>query len=405
MAIDDPLTDAVKATIKKQMEFYFSDSNAARDKFLLEKIESHPEGFVELALLCSFTRMSKALELPLGQSAAEIPNAIIAKVAGALEGSETLELSEDRQFVKRKVPLESREMIIQQTDSRTIIAKPLPFDASLDTLTEFFGTVGKVVTVRMRRHSDSKDFKGSVFVEFDTDETAEKVMAREDIEFEGAILRLERKMDYVARKKSERQGAAAANIGQRVHVQRPKPPADAPGDQDGATAAPMDATSTPAKPEAGADGAPATATPAHFTPNFQPGTVLRFKVKEGQDLSKLYFMEIKNSLGGREGGVTFVEYNKGSDSGFVRYREAAAAEKMLTDSAEGLKIQELDASLEKVSEEEEKEFYEKALQAIRNSEKQKQPGGGYFHVDNKRKSLNQRGRGRGGRFGKRGRMS
>ena len=26
-----------------QIEFYFSDSNAPRDKFLLEKIKSHPE--------------------------------------------------------------------------------------------------------------------------------------------------------------------------------------------------------------------------------------------------------------------------------------------------------------------------------------------------------------------------
>jgi len=38
--------------------------------------------------------------------------------------------------------------------------------------------------------------------------------------------------------------------------------------------------------------------------------VLRFKLKEGQDYSKLFYKEIKNSLGGREGGVTFVEYNK-----------------------------------------------------------------------------------------------
>jgi len=40
------------------------------------------------------------------------------QVAGALEGSESLQLSEDRQYVKRKVPLEAREVVIQQTDNR-----------------------------------------------------------------------------------------------------------------------------------------------------------------------------------------------------------------------------------------------------------------------------------------------
>jgi hypothetical protein len=40
------------------------------------------------------------------------------------------------------------------------------------------------------------------------------------------------------------------------------------------------------------------------------GTVLQFKFNEGQDLSTLYYREIKTSLGGREGGVTFVEYSK-----------------------------------------------------------------------------------------------
>jgi hypothetical protein len=40
------------------------------------------------------------------------------------------------------------------------------------------------------------------------------------------------------------------------------------------------------------------------------GTVLRFKFKEGQNLSEVYFREIRDSLGGREGGVTYVEYNK-----------------------------------------------------------------------------------------------
>ena len=43
----------------------------------------------------------------------------------------------------------------------------------------------------------------------------------------------------------------------------------------------------------------------------------------------------------------------------MRFREASAAEKMLADKAAGLKIQNLDASLEKIDEDLEKAFHEK----------------------------------------------
>ena len=38
------------------------------------------QGYVEIALLCSFSRMTKHLRIPPGQSAEEVPNAIVAKV-------------------------------------------------------------------------------------------------------------------------------------------------------------------------------------------------------------------------------------------------------------------------------------------------------------------------------------
>ena len=38
------------------------------------------QGYVEIALLCSFSRMTKHLFIPPGQSPEEVPNAIVAKV-------------------------------------------------------------------------------------------------------------------------------------------------------------------------------------------------------------------------------------------------------------------------------------------------------------------------------------
>lgn len=37
-----------------QIEFYFSDSNLPRDKFLSERVAADPEGYVDIALLCIF---------------------------------------------------------------------------------------------------------------------------------------------------------------------------------------------------------------------------------------------------------------------------------------------------------------------------------------------------------------
>jgi lupus La protein len=65
--------------------------------------------------------------------------------------------------------------VVPILSARSIYAKPLPFDTTLDRLTEFFSALGKVGAVRMRRHLESKDFKGSVFVEFDSPATANMV--------------------------------------------------------------------------------------------------------------------------------------------------------------------------------------------------------------------------------------
>jgi lupus La protein len=45
------------------VEFYFSDSNLPRDKFLLSTIERTPEGWVDIAMLITFTRMRGLLNL------------------------------------------------------------------------------------------------------------------------------------------------------------------------------------------------------------------------------------------------------------------------------------------------------------------------------------------------------
>lgn len=72
-------------------------------------------------------------------------------------------------------PLPDADTVNKSIDERSLYAAPFPFDATLDAVQDMFAKNGPVNCVRFRRHLASKDFKGSVFVEFTSKEAAEEV--------------------------------------------------------------------------------------------------------------------------------------------------------------------------------------------------------------------------------------
>lgn len=42
--------------VREQLEFYFGDANLLKDKFLLQQIEEHADGFVPVAVLLGFKK-------------------------------------------------------------------------------------------------------------------------------------------------------------------------------------------------------------------------------------------------------------------------------------------------------------------------------------------------------------
>ena len=64
---------------RPQIEFYFSDSNLPRDAFLLSAVEEAPDGFVSLALICTFSRMRSLLELK-GSEGAPLTAATVSRL-------------------------------------------------------------------------------------------------------------------------------------------------------------------------------------------------------------------------------------------------------------------------------------------------------------------------------------
>ena len=72
--------------------------------------------------------------------------------------------------------MDEAECSSEKVDGRSLYVTPFPHDATLDAMTEKFAGVAPVKSLRMRRHMATKDFRGSVFVEFDSQEIAEKVL-------------------------------------------------------------------------------------------------------------------------------------------------------------------------------------------------------------------------------------
>lgn len=195
---------AVKAFAKKQIEFYFCDSNLPKDRFLLgeankdEDKDGEGRGWVALELLCSFSRMSQK-KGDMGEAD------FVALVAEALEPSATVELNDAKDKIRRKEPLPGK---IDQAvlDKSAIYAKGFPaVGTTLDEILEFCSGagLGTVKAVRMRYTYDKpRKFKGSVFVELANEAEATAAIAKE-LEYEGKPLILRPKPEYLAEKRKE----------------------------------------------------------------------------------------------------------------------------------------------------------------------------------------------------------
>ncbi|KAK3651094.1 hypothetical protein LTR56_005858 [Elasticomyces elasticus] len=141
--------------IRRQVEFYFSDSNLPIDAYLLSE-----------------TGGSQNRPVPL-------------KVREALEGSEFLNLSDKDELTRKKAldgkfgddPQHNRTLLHSNSMARSIYAKGFGREGETTALDieAFFAPYGPLNAVRLRRHEDG-EFKGSVFVEFDSEDGARQFL-------------------------------------------------------------------------------------------------------------------------------------------------------------------------------------------------------------------------------------
>lgn len=172
LTVEEPSSD--HDAIRKQVEFYFSDSNLPMDQFLLNKVGGSLNNPVELELIRTFKRMRHFEPL----------EAIIE----ALKTSKTVNLVDNDTKIQRKQPLaKALDEGINTDQLRVYEDKAMPrsvyvkgFGPEIPStqfdIEAFFANYGPTNAIRLRR-TDDKLFKGSVFVEFENEELAASFLA------------------------------------------------------------------------------------------------------------------------------------------------------------------------------------------------------------------------------------
>ncbi|KAL5525322.1 hypothetical protein ACEPAF_9192 [Sanghuangporus sanghuang] len=156
-------TDAEKKNKAcRQIEFYFSDSNLPYDRFMWTLHTASAEHWVPIKQVASFRRMREFQQFGHDW------------LVSALRTSLELEVDEAGVNVRRRTEVKEPKGQWE----RSIYAKGFgsEYPGLQKDLEKYFNAYGRVNAVRMRRKYETKEFKGSVFVEFADVSTAERFL-------------------------------------------------------------------------------------------------------------------------------------------------------------------------------------------------------------------------------------
>ncbi|XP_026756947.2 la protein homolog [Galleria mellonella] len=308
----------VDNAIIRQVEYYFSDVNLPRDKFLREQVKLD-DGWIPIEVLTTFNRLAK-----LSKDVNVIAKALNNSTSGLLE------VSEDNKKVRRspEMPIpEMNEERRKELMSRTIYAKGFPKHSVLDDLLKFFKQYEEVENVLMRRYLDShtkaRHFKGSVFATFKTKEQAEKFVNSKPVKYNDTELLIHWQEEYVKLKQEEFAAKKAKK------EQKKEKDAEAKADKEEL--------------------------------KLPTGTVLHFS--EGDD--KMTREDVKEALGALGADIAFIDFKVGDSEGWVRLTKENAAKEVSEKITDGkIKINEKSVVFRVLQDEEEKAYLKKTVEEM-----------------------------------------
>lgn len=117
------MTEDRQAQILRQVEYYFSDINLFGDRFLVEKITSDPDGYVELGVLLSFKKL-------------QTDGVDLKALQNSIRKSTKLALNKDATRVKRIIPF--TPVIADDINKKSLYIARFPRTASEDELKALF---------------------------------------------------------------------------------------------------------------------------------------------------------------------------------------------------------------------------------------------------------------------------
>lgn len=145
--------------VRKQVEFYFSDSNLQTDRFLWKIYEAN-DGWVELKTILTFGRMRQYRPED--------------KVIAALRGSDKLVLSKNEDMICRKEPVKDFNEIRNRRKRNSVRIEGFPHESTQEELEDFFEKKiapnlnhdKEILSVRLIKTKAKKEFLGTIEVEF-----------------------------------------------------------------------------------------------------------------------------------------------------------------------------------------------------------------------------------------------
>ncbi|EGD77348.1 hypothetical protein PTSG_08444 [Salpingoeca rosetta] len=182
-----------QAKIIKQVEYYFSDRNYPRDKFMQETAKKSDEQWIPLSTLLTFNKLKTITEDQDEVVAAlkEAPNSV------------HFQLNESGDAIRRNPakPIATQE----ELDQRTIYVKGFdPKTINVDTVASFFKEKGfEPEHVQIRKQFKTKKNKPSAFVQFATPEVAKQVVDT-PLTLDDKDVEMHMKVDYLEMKSAMR---------------------------------------------------------------------------------------------------------------------------------------------------------------------------------------------------------
>ncbi|OAF71766.1 La protein [Intoshia linei] len=184
--------------IRKQVLFYFSDSNLLRDKFLRSSMDK--DGWVKLDVLQTFKKLKEM----------KIENAVIGDV---FKNDHFIEVSEDfikiRRCISKAFPKDTADLQ-KQIDEKTVFISGFPIiNLTLDNVEKYISKHGDVELIFLTRDMHRK-LNGSAFVVFSKLEDVEKFVLVKDLKYLDSDISIKKMtqqeyfLDMIEKRKNEK---------------------------------------------------------------------------------------------------------------------------------------------------------------------------------------------------------